>query len=73
MPQTFLKRNLKVKKRNIFLALSVAYLLIYFRNKGAIKKALTIVYIIGPLTEVNIVLFLRNKRFNVNFLFLISY
>ena len=35
MPQTFLKRNLKLKKkRNIFLALSVAYLLIYFRRSN---------------------------------------
>ena len=64
MPQTFLKRNLKLKN-NIFLALSVAYLLIYFRNYGAIKKALRISYTIGPLKEVNMVLFLRKKRFNV--------
>ena len=42
----------------------MAYLLIYFRNLGAIKKALTILYTIGPLKEVNMVLFLRNKRFN---------
>ena len=48
----------------VFLALSVAYLLIYFRNYGAIKKALTILYTIGPLKEINMVLFLRNKRFN---------
>ena len=38
-----------------------------FLNWGAIKKALRILYMIGPLTEVNIVLFLRNRRFNVNF------
>ena len=60
-----LKAKLETKKRNIFLALSVAYLLIYFRNYGAIKKALTILYTIGQLKEVNMVLFLRNKRFNV--------
>ena len=30
------------------------------------NKALRILYTIGPLTEVNVVLFLRNKRFNVN-------
>ena len=29
------------------------------------KKALTKLYTIGPLTEVNMVLFLRNNRFNV--------
>ena len=57
--------KLETKKRIIFLALSVAYLLIYFRNLGAIKKALTISHTIGPLREVNMVLFLRNKRFHV--------
>ena len=34
---------------------------------GATIKALTKLYTIGPLTEVNMLLFLRNKRFNVNF------
>ena len=46
----------------------MAYLLIYFRNQGAIKKALTILNTIGSLKEVIMVLFLRNKRFNYAFL-----
>ena len=34
----------------------------YFRNRGAIKKV-SILYTKGPLPVVNMVLFLRNKRF----------
>ena len=52
----------------LFLALHVAL----FSKPRSNKKALTILYTIRPLTEVIMVLFLRNKWFNVT-LFLSDY
>ena len=53
----------KVQKR-YFSSSDSCGIFIDFRNWGAIKKAFRILYTIGPLTKVNLVLFLRNKLFS---------
>ena len=51
----------KIQKRNFISSPSCGIFIDLFSK----QKALGILYTIGPLTEVNMVLFLRNKRFYV--------
>ena len=62
----------KVQKRNFISSASCGKFIDLFSKLRSNKKALRIFYTIGPLTEVNMVLFKRNKRFNVT-LFLTDY
>ena len=64
--------SLLIEERDFISSASCGIFIDYFRNWGAIKKALTILYTIEPLPEVNMVLFLRNKWYNVA-LFLSDY
>ena len=58
----------KVQKRNFISSASCGIFKdLFSKLRCAIKKALRILYTIGPITKVNIVIFLRNKRFNINF------
>ena len=66
MPQTFLKRNLKLKKRYIFLALSVVYLLILFSKLRSNKESFNNIVHHRALKRGQYGLISkRNKRFNV--------
>ena len=58
--------SLLIEERDFISSASCGIFIDYFRNWGAIKKALRILYTIGLLTEVNMVLCLRNKQFNLS-------
>ena len=56
----------KIQKRNFIFSASCGIFIDLFSKLRSIKKALPIFYAIGALTEVNMVLFLRNKLLNDN-------